>query len=156
MPNPKQIEIQSFVDNGQLTKNRELVKEAIEKFEGKPIIVIIKRWFKKRSNRQNNYYHGVIVEHWRHILREYWGDILTHDQVHEFLKTNLSYEEFFDEDTGEVVMNEITGLPIRKIKSTTKNTTYSQEEYNEACRQLAWNMFEYTIPLPESKLKAIF
>ena len=153
---PKQIEVKTFINNGKIIKNRDLVEEAIAQYEGKEVTLVLKRYFKKRSNRQNNYYHGVIVEHWKNILREYWGEILTHDQVHEFLKTNLSYEEFADEETGEVLMNDITGLPIRKPKSTTKNTTLLQEEYNEACRQLAWNMFEYQIPLPDPKLKATF
>lgn len=153
---PKEISIETFVDNGKLTKNRDLVEDAIKKFEGKPITMVIKRFFKKRSNRQNNYWHGVIVEHWRNIIREEWGEIMNHDEVHEFLKANLNYEEFVDVDTGEVMLNEITGLPIRKPKSTKENTTFSQEELHEAARQLAWNMFSYQIPLPDSKLRAEF
>lgn len=153
---PRKVEVESFVDNGKLLKNRELIQEAIAQYEGKEVVLVIKRRYKKRSNNQNSYYHGVIVEHWRNILREEWGEILTHDQVHEFLKTNLSYEELVDEETGEILINEVTNLPVRKPKSTTKNTTFSQEEYNGACRQLAWSMFNYEIPLPDPKLRAIF
>ena len=143
---PKQIEIEIFVDNGKITKNRDLVEQAINQFEGKPATLIVKRFFKKRSNRQNNYWHGVIVEHWRNIIRQEWGEIWSHEETHEFLKSNLNYEEFVDVDTGEVMLNEITGLPIRKPKSTKENTTFSQEEMHEAARQLAWNMFQYPIP----------
>lgn len=156
MASPRQISIESFVDGGKLIKNRNQIEEAIAQYEGKEITLVLKRFFKKRSNKQNSYYHGVIVEHWKNILLQEWGEVLNHDQVHEFLKANLSYEEFFDEDTGELLMNEITGLPIRKLKSTTKNTTFDQEQYNEACRQLAFNMFGYQIPLPDPKLKARF
>lgn len=153
---PREISVETFVDNGKLLKNRDLIEEAISQYEGKEITITLKRYYKKRSNNQNSYYWAVIVPHWKNILLEEWGEVLTHDQVHEFLKANLSYEEFYDGETGEILMNEITNLPIRKLKSTTKNTTFSQEEYHEACRQLAYNMFDAQIPLPDAKLKARF
>lgn len=156
MPKPKQIEIESFVDGGKLTKNREQIEDAISQFEGKPISIVVKRPFKQRSDRQNRYYWGVLVEHWRNLLREEWGEILAPDEVHEFLKTNLNYEEFVDEETGEVMINSTTGSPIRKPKSTKENTTMSQEDYHEAIRQLAYEMFGAQIPLPHAKLKAQF
>jgi len=156
MPRAKQIEVESFVDGGKLTKNREQIEDAISQFEGKPISIIIKRPFKQRSDRQNRYYWGVLVEHWRNLLREEWGDILAPDEVHEFLKTNLNYEEFVDEETGEVMINRSTGSPIRKPRSTKENTTISQEDYHEAIRQLAYEMFGAQIPLPDAKLKAQF
>ena len=151
---PKEISIETFVNDGKLTKNREEVTEAIKQYEGKPITIVVKRYFKKRSNKQNKYYWAVIVEHWKNIIREEWGEIWTPEDTHHFLKSNLNYEEFVDEDTGEVLLNEITGLPIRKPKSTKENTSFSQEEYHEAARQLAWNMFQYQIPLPEKQIQA--
>lgn len=156
MASPKQIEIQTFVNDGKLTRNREDITEAISQYEGKEITIILKRFFKKRSNRQNNYWHGVVVEHWRNLIREEWGEIWTHEETHEFLKTNLNYEHYVDTDTGEMLLNEETGDPIRKPKSTKDNTTFSQEELSEKARQLARNMFQYTIPLPDPKLKAKF
>jgi len=156
MPRPKQIEIESFVDGGKLTKNREQIEDAISQFEGKPISIMVKRPFKQRSDRQNRYYWGVLVEHWRNLLREEWGEILAPDEVHEFLKTNLNYEEFVDEETGEVMINSTTGSPIRKPKSTKENTTVSQEDYHESIRRLAYEMFGAQIPLPDAKLKAQF
>ena len=156
MPSPKQIEIKTFVDNGKLIKNRDLIEDAIAQYEGKEISIIIKRFFKKRSDNQNRYYWGVLIEHWKNLLREEWGEILSPEEVHEFLKTNLNYEEFADPETGEVLTNEITGNPIRKPKSTKENTTFSQEEYHESIRQLAYNMFNAHIPLPDAKLKAKF
>lgn len=156
MARARQIEVESFVDNGRLTKNREDITDAISQFEGKPVTISIKRYFKKRSVNQNSYYHGVIVEHWRNLIREEWGDIMTHDQVHEFLKTNLSFENIVDAETGEIMVNSVTGDPLRKIKSTTKNVTFDQEEYHEACRQLAYEMFGAHIPLPEKPITAKF
>tara|TARA_R110002167_G_scaffold81296_6_gene222719 strand:+ start:6889 stop:7362 length:474 start_codon:yes stop_codon:yes gene_type:complete len=156
MRTPKQISIETFVDNGKLIKNRDIIQDAISQFEGKEITILLKRFFKKRSDNQNRYYWGVLIEHWRNLLREEWGEILSPEEVHEFLKTNLNYEEFADPETGEILFNEITGSPIRRPKSTKENTTFSQEEYHEAIRQLAFNMFGAEIPLPDAKLKANF
>ena len=94
------------------------------------------------------------MEHWIKIIREEWGEVWNKDEMHEFLKSNLNYEEYVNEDTGEVLINPETNVPIRKPKSTKDNTTVSQEDYHKACRDLAWNMFQYQIPLPEHQLKA--
>ena len=144
---PKKIEIISEVKDGKPKTNRDLIKAAFENYEGKQVKITIGLCYRKRSNRQNAYYFGVIVEHWRNIIREQWGEIWSKEEVHGFLKSNLNYEELVDEETGMV---------IRKPKSTTENSTYTQEDYHTACRDLAWQMFEYQIPLPEEEVKAEF
>lgn len=142
---PKKIEVISRVENGNLKENRELIRDAMEIYEGKQVKFIISLLYKKRSNPQNAYYFGVIVEHWKSIIRNEWQEIWSKEEVHAFLKSNLNYEELVDEETG---------MLVRKPKSTTENSTYSQEEYHKACRDLAWSMFNHEIPLPEHKLKA--
>lgn len=149
---PRKISVQTEVKEGKFIQNRELIVNAIEVYEGKKVTVTVERFYSKRSNKQNKYYWAVIVEHWRNILREEWGEIYQENEVHEFLKTNLNFEEVVDHSSGEVAINPITHEVIRKPKSTTKNTTHSQEEYHEACRQLAWGMFQYQIPLPNENL----
>ncbi|TDO77636.1 hypothetical protein EV143_104403 [Flavobacterium chryseum] len=153
MATPRKIAVTTEVENGKFVENRNLIVDAIGIYEGKKVTVTIERHYNKRSNKQNRYYWGVIVEHWKNILREEWGDIYLESDVHEFLKTNLSFEEVIDESTGEVAINPITHETIRKPKSTTKNSTFGQEEYHEACRQLAWEMFQYQIPLPNEDLE---
>lgn len=156
MAAPRKIEVRSLVKDGNLIQNRKDIVEAINQFEGKEVILIIKRFFKQRSNKQNRYYWAVIIEHWRKIIREEWGEIWKPDEVHEFLKSNLNYVEYVDEETGEIMCNPTTGRPIYKPQSTTQNVTVEQEDYHEACRQLAWHMFQYEIPLPEKQLKATY
>tara|TARA_R110002020_G_scaffold318905_12_gene534588 strand:- start:847 stop:1317 length:471 start_codon:yes stop_codon:yes gene_type:complete len=153
---PKKIDIRTEVHNGNLTLNRDVIKSAIEQYEGKEVTLTIKRYYKKRSNDQNAYYFGVIVEHWKNLLRTEWQEVLTKDQVHEFLKQNLSFEEKVDEETGELIFNPINGRPIVKQKSTTSNNTWDQEEYHKAARDLAFEMFNYEIPLPDKELKATY
>lgn len=155
MPLPKKIDIRSEIVNGKFTRNRDVIVDAINQYEGKEVTLTIKRFYKKRSNDQNAYYFAVIVEHWKNLLREEWGEVLTKDQVHEFLKQNLSFEEKVTED-GELIFNPINGRPIIKQKSTTANDTWDQEQYHKACRDLAYEMFQYEIPLPDKELKATY
>lgn len=156
MATPRKIEIQTEIEKGKFKENRDLILKALEVYEGKKITVTLERYYKQRSNKQNSYYWVVIVEHWKNIILQEWGEIWTTQDTHEFLKTNLNSEVFVDENTGELLTNPITNEVVKKPKSTTKNTTYSQELYHEQCRQLAYEMFEYLIPLPESKLTATF
>lgn len=156
MPLPKKIDIRSEIINGKFTRNRDAIVDAINQYEGKEVTLTIKRFYKKRSNDQNAYYFGVIVEHWKNLLREEWGEVLTKDQVHEFLKQNLSFEEKVNEETGEIIFNPINGRPIVKQKSTTSNDTRDQEQYHKAARDLAYEIFQYEIPLPNKELKATY
>ncbi len=155
MPLPKKIDIRSEIHNGKFTQNRDVIVDAINQYEGKEVVLSIKRFYKKRTEKENKYYWAVIVEHWKNILRESWGEVLTKDQVHEFLKQNLMYEEKCTED-GEIIMNPINGRPVVRIKSTTENDTWDQEQYHEAARQLAFEMFGYEIPLPNENIKATY
>jgi hypothetical protein len=45
----------SSVENGNLKRNREQVKQAIAEFEGKNIVITIEKLKKSRSNNQNAY-----------------------------------------------------------------------------------------------------
>ncbi len=144
---PKKIEIITEPKDGKLIQNRDLIEEAVQIYDRKQIKITFSLCYKKRSNPQNAYYFGVIVEHWRNIIREEWAEIWGKDEVHHFLKSNLNYEELVDDETG---------LILRKPKSTSENSTFQQEEYHKACRDLAWNMFEYQIPLPNEEIKAEF
>lgn len=148
----QKFNIKTSVTDGKITQHQNLFNDALNVFEGKEILITVERYYKKRSNKQNRYYWGVIIEHWKNIIRQEWGDIWTVDEVHDFLKGNLNFDVLVDDSTGELAVNPVTNEVIRKPKSTTKNTTFSQEEYHEAARQLAWEMFQYTIPLPNEDL----
>jgi hypothetical protein len=153
MATPRKISVKTEIEKGKFIQSRDLIINAIEVYEGKKVTVTIERYYKKRSNKQNRYYWGVIVEHWKNILRQEWGEIYQDSEVHEFLKSNLNFREVVDPDTGEVALNPITNEILRKPKSTTENSTFNQEEYHEACRQLSYSMFQYTIPLPNEDLE---
>jgi hypothetical protein len=148
----QKVSVRTTIKNKRIQEHRNIIEDAIEMFEGKQVLVTIERYFKRRTNKQNRYYWGVIVEIWKGILREEWGEVLSADDVHSFLKSNLNFESVVDFETGELMTNPINGEVIRKPKSTAENTTKSQENYHEACRQLAWEMFKVIIPLPNEDL----
>ena len=143
----KKIQIVSIVNNGTLKRNRTTIADAIKSFEGKDILLTIQLKRKVRSNPQNAYYWGVIVECWKHLLKETQGEIYSKDETHEFLKVNFNYQEVVDEQTGVV---------LRTVKSTTANSTTEMEEYHLKCRQAYQQLFGFNIPEPNEEITLNF
>ncbi len=139
----KKVEIISKVENGNLKRNRNLIKKAIKQFEGKTVVFTLSLNRKKRSNNQNAYYWGVVVPIWKNIILTEWGEIYSNSETHEFLKYNCNFVEKVNEETGEI---------IRASKSTRDNSTTEQEEMHLKARQLALEMFNVVIPEPSEQL----
>ena len=139
----KKIEIISSVENGKLVRNHNRLLQAFKSFEGKVIVITVKRRSNTRSNNQNRYYWCVIVEIWKQIILDEWGEIWSKEETHEFLKYNCNYIEKVNESTGEI---------IRVSKSTTENSTTDSEMMHKQARDLAFEMFNVTIPLPNEQL----
>lgn len=131
--------------NGKLT-NSEQLRNNLNAFEGKVIELRMKEYKTKRSNSQNSYYWAVIVPIWKQILKDEWGEVRTTEETHEFLKYNANYKERVNEDTGEI---------FKISRSTTENNTKEQEEFHERCRQLAFENFQITIPLPNEQINLL-
>jgi hypothetical protein len=143
----KKIEIDTQVINGQMKQNRPLILKALKAFEGINITITIAKRKKQRSNNQNAYYWAVIVVFWQNILLTEWGDVYSKDQTHEFLKYNCNYIEKVNEETGEI---------LRISKSTTENSTVEQELLCTNARNLALEMFNTVIPLPNTQMNITF
>jgi hypothetical protein len=115
------------------------IRSEVMVFAGKEIEVLFRLKKKHRSDPQNRYYWGVVVEMIRAGMKE-MGDTVTPDQVHEFLKWRFLKEQRIDETTGEVLY-EYAG-------STAKLKTAEFGEYIEKCCQFAAEMLGVSIPLP--------
>lgn len=90
---------------------------------------------KERSNNQNRYYFGVIVD----ILSDHTG--FTRDEVHEILKSKfLRRTMWIPKKTGIMEMSVIS-------YSTTELTTVQFEKYLSEIRE--WASLELGINLPE-------
>jgi hypothetical protein len=123
----------------------------MEYFKGFPEETQFKVEFRRiganRSNQQNRYYWGVIVEAFRYGVQQQWGDYIGKQEAHETLKSNCLYTERINEDTGEV---------LRIIGSTSENDTGEQEVYHEKCRRLIMDYFGIEVPLPVEGQLEIF
>lgn len=143
----KKISITTDVHNGIIKRNRNLVAEAIQSFEGKTIILTIERQTKKRSNNQNAYYHGVLIPILKNCIKNSWGEIWSSERCHDFCKMQFNFKEKINEETGEI---------IRLPKSTTENTTTAQEEYHAEIRNFIKEWFSVDCPLPNQEITLNF
>lgn len=143
----KKITVISEVRGGKLTRNRNLISDIIQSREGKDIEITFSSPTKKRSIKQNSYYWSVIVPIWQKALKESQGEIFNNEEVNYFLKYNFNGDDIINEDTGEA---------LKFAKSSTANTTNDQEEFHKRCRDVAYDMFNIVIPLPNEDLKLKF
>jgi len=137
------IQIKSFVRNGYLNQNRTLIKNAIESFEGKDIIITFDKPKRKRSNPQNSYLWSVLYPITQNAIKNEWGEVWNIEKVHDFYKIQFNVIEKVNEETGQVIK-----LP----KSTTENTTTQQEEYHLQIREFLKEWFNVVAPLPNENL----
>ena len=137
------ITITTDVKNGKIKRNRNLVFEAIQSFEGKTINITIERQTKKRSNSQNAYYHGVLIPILKACIKDAWGELWNSEKAHDFCKMQFNFKEKINEETGEI---------IRLPKSTTENTTTAQEEFHHEIRSFIKEWFNVDCPLPNEEI----
>lgn len=131
------------VVNGNLKRNRGEITNALKSFEGKTIKLTIEKFTKTRSNNQNSYYWAVIIPILKDAIYNEWGEVWSKEKTHDFCKMQFNYLEKVNEYSGEI---------IRVPKSTTENTTTTQEEYNLEIRKFTKEWFNVEIPLPNENL----
>ena len=98
-------------------------------FEGMEILIGIQKWYRKRSNPQNDYYWGVIVD----MLMQYTGED-DKDDMHEYLKLEHAPDKDF------------MGKKIKK--GTSRMTTQEFEYYMSEIRMWASKELHFYIPDP--------
>jgi hypothetical protein len=136
-------EIISEVKNGTLTRNTNLIKDAIQTFEGKQIVIKIEKANKKRSTQQNRFYYGVIIPIVQNCLKEA-GHIMTNESTHDLIKLKFLKEALFvNEETGEV---------IERIKSTTELSTSQFMDLLAEINNFTFEYFGVSLPSPTDDL----
>ena len=137
------FEIVSEVKNGSLTRNRNLIKDAISTFEGKQLVIKIEKFKKKRSTQQNRFYYGVIIPIVQNCLKEA-GHIMTNESTHDLIKLKFLKETLF--------VNEITGEVIERIKSTTELSTSQFMDLLAEINNFTFEYFGVSLPSPNDDL----
>ena len=136
-------EIRSEVKNGTLTRNVNLIKDAIQTFEGKQIIIKIEKAKKKRSTQQNRFYYGVIIPIVQNCLKEA-GHVMTNESTHNLIKLKFLKETLF--------VNETTGEVIERIKSTTELSTSQFMDLLAEINNFTFEYFGVSLPSPNDDL----
>lgn len=136
-------EIISEVKNGSLTRNVNLIKDAIATFEGKQIVIKIEKAKKKRSTQQNRFYYGVIIPIVQNCLKEA-GHIMTNESTHDLIKLKFLKETLF--------VNETTGEVIERIKSTTELSTSQFMDLLAEINNFTFEYFGVSLPSPNDDL----
>jgi len=141
------VSITTSIVNNLFKRNRNLILDAIQSFNGQEVVVTFEKAKKKRSNNQNAYLWSVLYPITQQAIKNEWGEVWSIDKVHEFYKLHFNYTEKVNEETGEVVK-----IP----KSTTENTTTQQEDYHAQIRQFLKEWFNVDSPLPNENIEIIF
>jgi hypothetical protein len=136
-------EIRSKVKNGTLTRNVNLIKDAIQTFEGRQIIIKIEKFKKKRSTQQNRFYYGVIIPIVQNCLKEA-GHVMTNESTHDLIKLKFLKETLF--------VNETTGEVIERIKSTTELSTSQFMDLLAEINNFTFEYFGVSLPSPNDDL----
>lgn len=128
------------VDGGKLILPGHKIRLEAKVFDGKEIELTIRKKRKRRSDPQNRYYFGVVVEMVRIGLKDMTGEIFNSDEAHDFLKMRFLKRPLADTN-GEQIGE--------KVLSTTKLDTIEFSEYIEQCCAFAAEYLGISIPPPE-------
>lgn len=133
------VEQYGYVQDGELKiLNRKQFNSEIKGFPNCDVQIIVKKKG-KRSNPQNRYYWGIVIDA---IRREFLrrGDKYTPEEIHEGLKAKFNPKSTGDQETGEAIF--ITG-------DTT--TEMNKEEFGSYLdRIIEWANKSLEIVIPEA------
>lgn len=131
-----------YIENG-IIANKKHVKEGFENLEDGRYQVTIKPR-KRRSNKQNAYYHAVVCDMCADGFREIgYREVIDAEMAHKVLAGRFLKRRLINEDTGEIISE--------WIQSTTKLSTTEMEDYLDQCRQFAAEYLGIAIPLPNQQ-----
>ena len=120
--------------------NQDLLRKHLTSLDGKDVEVLIRQvkvFNHTRSNNQNAYYWGVIVEACRSAISQEWGEGITREQAHDTLKEYCNFQEL------------VKGQKIIRITNSTADLTTDQfEAFTQRCREWMFNFFNVVVPLP--------
>ena len=139
------INITTFSKNGNLTRNRSLIKDAIKYYDSKIFTIVFKPKKKESSDPQRKYYFVVIIPIIMIAIRDSWGEIWSKEKTNDFLKLQFAFKEKVNESTGEFLR--IPQSPTHDMSTT------EREDYHTQCRELAKEWFNVEIPLPNEDLQ---
>lgn len=133
-----------IIDGQVKITNRKGFDEDMKAFEGKRIIMRIKKYNKSRSNKQNAYYHGCVIPYVTDGLVEMGFErrLLSAENVHWMMR-----ERFLREDVP-VTEGEHAGEFVTMVRSTADLSTTEFMEFIEAIQRWSIEFLGINIPDP--------
>src|SRR5574343_1605995 len=126
------------IQNGKLILNdKDKFNRLINKYKNQSVYVIIEKALPKKTDPQNKYYWGVVVEHEVKAFEDATGDVYTKEDLHEFNKSKFFCKEILIEDE------------VLKIPLSTKD--FDIKEFSDKLAEIRkWfqTTLNYTIPEP--------
>jgi len=112
------MKILTSIQNGIFKRNRNLVLDLINSFEGKEVFISIERVKKKRSNPQNSFYWGVCIPLIQNGLKDATGEFRSADNIHYkiLLPMLAPITELVNKDTGECIEERLTSSEMSTIQ----------------------------------------
>jgi hypothetical protein len=120
-------------------RNRAAFNRYLLSFKGKQVRITIEKLKKKRSNPQNRFYWGIVVPLVKDGLINAGYELLSSENVHDFLKGQFLKGENINKDTGDI---------LTYTKSTTELSTSEFMDFIAAIQQWAAENLSITIPDP--------
>ena len=144
----KEIQTYGRIEGGRLSISyRQRFLQSLSGWADCRVVVIVKKIYKKRSNEQNAYLHGVVIPEVRNgLIYAGWNsaEIGTDTDVKNFLKSRFARKQVVNPDTGEV---------LEFIQPTSEMSTAEMTEFIEQVRQFASEYLGVDIPSPNEQLQ---
>jgi hypothetical protein len=138
-------EIRTNVLNGNLKRNRNLILNALESFEGQEVILTIQKAKKSRTNPQNSFYWGVVLQLVQQGLKDATGEFRSVENIHYniLLKMFAPENEIVNIETGECITEKITSSEM---------TTTQFAEYIMEIQKWSAEFLGISIPNPNEEI----
>jgi hypothetical protein len=138
-------EIRTNVLNGNLKRNRNLILNALESFEGQEVILTIQKARKSRTNPQNSFYWGVVLQLVQSGLKDATGEFRSVENIHYniLLKMFAPENEIVNIETGECITEKITSSEM---------TTTQFAEYIMEIQKWSAEFLGISIPNPNEEI----
>ena len=113
--------------------------------------VTVQKVYRQRSNNQNSYYWGVIIDKYLLGVLETDGRPLGLEFVNK--KTGEMLYVPLSEKEQQLAAHEFLKKMFNEGRSTKDNTTIQQEEYHQFCREYIKFAYNIDVELPNENLK---
>ena len=119
------FEIRTKIENGKVVRNKQMILNAFNEFEGSEVLITISKAKKHRSNNQNAFYWGILIPIVQQGLKDATGEYRSAEMIHYniLLKMFAPENEIVNTETGECITEKITSSQM----TTTQFCEYVME-----------------------------